>query len=78
MVQSNNFCVRQAYCWPNKVSVFSTVTSLIIYSNKFTFQVHLRRFELVSDKNFSLHVDPLSIELAVCEVSIVCSKTTYE
>jgi hypothetical protein len=36
--------------------------------------VHLHTFELVSDKNFSLHVDLLSIKLAVCEVNFVHSK----
>jgi len=74
MVQSNNFRLRQAYCWPNKVSVFSLVTSLIVYRNKFTFQVHLPTFELVSGKNFTLHVALHSFELAVCEMNFVHSK----
>lgn len=69
-----NSILRQAYCWPNKVSVFSLVTPLINYRNKFTFQVHLPTFELVSGKNFTLHVALISFELAVCEMNSVHSK----
>jgi hypothetical protein len=56
------------------VSVFSLVICVIIYSDKLTFEVHLSGFELVSDKNISLHLHLLSLELAVCEVNFVHSK----
>ena len=74
MVQSNNFCLRQAYCWPDKVSVFRPVTSLIIYNNKFTIHAHLPTFKLVTDKNTSLHVELLSFELVVCKLNFPHSK----